>query len=87
LSDKSSLGSDHQAFTCRFHHRKLHLLQLVDLQHTTDLGQQAVKQPEIPARDADDGGDALLIGDTAVGMRAGAKLGHSAPRERRSAAE
>src|SRR5215471_13708132 len=36
-------------------------LQLVDLENTADLRQQAVEQAEVAASDADDGRDGLLI--------------------------
>src|SRR5437870_12622532 len=53
--------------TSRFHDLLGDRLQLVDLEDTAELRQQAMEQAEVAAGDADDGRDGLLICKILVG--------------------
>lgn len=59
---RALLCANHQAFARRFDHIRADLLQRVDLEDPADLRQQSVQEAKVPAGDAQDRGQRLLVG-------------------------
>jgi hypothetical protein len=52
---------DHQAFARGIDNRRRHSEELIDFQNASDLREQPMKQAEIPAGYADDGGQTFVV--------------------------
>jgi len=46
---------DHEAFASRFHNGLGHLLKRVDFEDSLNLSEEPIQQPEVSARDANNG--------------------------------